>query len=162
MKRRVIAILLFALCLSSFVSCSDEPEVDMSYRHTYCEIAFDLPIDYADMPSDTFDALFTNGQATVGITRLSFAGIEGDDLDGSMFPDTVARKYAEKNELDVTFTDKTDHTYFEYRDGGYYNLIAFYRSKYAHFIVRFTCTTEKEGEYAQDFVRFAAEARFTQ
>ena len=162
MKRIVISILIFALSVPFFVACSDEPEVDMSYRHAYCEIAFDLPQNYTEMPSDTFDALFTNGQATVGITRLSFVGVEGDDLDGSMFPDKVARKYAEKNSLDVSFTDKTDHTYFEYRDGGYYNLIAFYRSKYAHFIVRFTCTEEKESVYAKEFERFASDAIFTQ
>ncbi len=160
--RRIFSLAFVALMIFSFVACSDEDEIDMSYRHTYCEIALDLPTSYAEAESDSYDALFTNGEAYVGISRLSFLGIENDDLDGSMFPDTVSRKYAESNGLDVEISDKDEYSYFVYTDSGYYNLIAFYRSKYAHFIVRFVCIEEKTEKFASDFLRYASEVKFTQ
>lgn len=160
--RRIFSLILFVLMLFSLFACSDEEEIDMSYRHTYCEMALNLPHSYTEAQSDSYDALFTNGEAYVGISRLSFAGIENDDLDGSMFPDVVARKYAESNALDVEISDKEEFSYFVYNDSGYYNLIAFYRSKYAHFIVRFVCIEEKTEKFASDFLRYASEVKFTQ
>ena len=159
--RRGIAFLVSLVLAISLFSCS-EPDVDMTYRHEYCELALNLPTSYTEGKSDSFDVIFTNGEAVVGIQRLSFQGVENDDLDGSMFPEKVARKYAEKNALEVEITDKEDHSYFTYTDGAYYNLIAFYRSKYAHFIVRFMCIEEKENIYSADFLRFSSEAKFTQ
>ncbi|MBR2466969.1 MAG: hypothetical protein IKB38_08610 [Clostridia bacterium] len=160
--KSIFSLALAALILFSFVACGDGEDADMSYRHTYCEIALDLPTSYVEVESDSYDALFTSGEAYVGISRLSFAGIENDDLDGSMFPDTVARKYAQSNGLDVEISDKDEYSYFVYNDSGYYNLIAFYRSKYAHFIVRFVCIEEKTDKFSSDFLRYAAGAKFTQ
>lgn len=165
MKKRYafpVLILSIVWMLSALLtSCGDE-QTDMSYRHRYCELALNLPQSYAELTSDSFDAFFSTGEAFVGISRLTFQGLEGDDLDGSMFPDEVARRYAQKNSMDVAVVDAEGYSYFIYFEGGYYNLISFYRSKYAHFIVRFMCSEEKEVKYSADFLKYASEAKFIQ
>lgn len=158
-KRYSLTFMIFLMLAAAFVSCENE-KTDMSYRHTYCELALNLPQSYIELEGGDFDAFFSTGEAFVGVSRLTFQGIEGDDLDGSMFPDEVARKYAERNDLDVTVVDASAFSYFVYIEGGYYNLMAFYRSKYAHFIVRFMCAEEKEDKYSSEFLKYASEAKF--
>lgn len=160
-KKRAVTVCIFFLFAALFFSCGEEP-TDMSYRHKYCELALNLPQSYVEMESDSFDAFFSTGEAFIGVSRLTFQGIEGDDLDGSMFPDEVARKYAQKNSLDVSVVDCEGYSYFVYTEGGYYNVISFYRSKYAHFIVRFMCIEEKKDRFASDFLKYASTAKFIQ
>ncbi len=159
LKKTLIFLLTLAVALA-FSSCDDEKDKDSGYRYTYTEIAFDLPYDYTEAKSDSFDAFFTNGEAFIGVSRLSFAGVENDDLDGSMYPDKVAEKYAEKNSLDVTIENRETYSYFAYSDGGYFSVIAFYRSKYAHFIVKFMCIEEQRGEFESEFLKYADGAKF--
>ncbi len=158
--KKVLILALALVCALGAVSCNEKTE-NTGYRYSYAELAFDLPLNYADMKSDSFDALFTNGEAFIGVSRLSFYGVENDDLDGSMFPETVAEKYAQKNSLDVEIEVRESFAYFSYSEGGYFNFMAFYRSKYAHFIVRFTCIDEKSERYEPLFLKYAEEARFT-
>ena len=162
MMRRVILLVLAAILVFSLFSCGKDNEKS-EYLHTYCEIAFDLPISFISVESQEFDALFTDGEAFLGITRLSFVATDNSGvLNGSMFPDAVARSYAESQDIDVNIIDEESYSYFVCTEGGYYNQFVFYRSKYAHFVVRFMCASEKESKYAKAFMKYAREAIFTQ
>ncbi len=162
----MLKIIMRSVCIlllgASLISCGKEDVQATGYQYSYAEIAFDLPSDYIKIENETFDAFYTNRTAFVGISRLSFYAVNSDDLDGSMFPETVAEKYAQKNSMDVDIIISEFYSYFTYNDSGYFNLFAFYRSKYAHFIVRFMCPEDNEHTYKSEFIRCASSAIFTQ
>ncbi len=159
--RKILTLILTACVMIFFVACGDDEDIKTEYRHTYAEMALNLPPDYKEMQNDKFDALFTNEEAYVCVSRFSFAGVESDELDASMFPDEVARKYADTNSLSVDIIDYSDYSCFAYTADGYYNLFAFYRSKYAHFVIRFMCVEEKTEKFSPDFFKYASELIFT-
>lgn len=160
---RFFVIAFTVSVLISSVSCSSDEDTEPYYPH-HCELALTIPDSYKQKESEDFDAFFSNGEAGVAITRLTFAGPVNDDLEPSMFPSEVARKYAEKNGLSalVTVFDEESYSYFSVSSGGYYTLYSFYRSRYAHFIVSYTCREEKIKQYSGEFLKYASEAYFTE
>ncbi len=158
--KKVLAFAIALLCAMGLSSCLEDRE-NTGYRYSYAEIAFDLPFSYTEIKSDSFDALFTNGEGFVGISRISFYGTENDDLDGSMFPETVAQKYADKNSINADIEVRDAYAYFSYSEDGYFSIIAFYRSKYAHFIVRLMSIDEKREIYEPEFLKYIDGAKFT-
>lgn len=168
MKNGRIALVLLLLCMTfGAVSCSLDREVSEYYPH-HCELALTIPNTFAQFESSDFDAAFTDGYCVVGMVRISYAAAVKDGIPATLDPKQFAQYYmtlaeAEDPTLgiyDIYVTD--DVPYYTYLKDGYFYMPTFYCSKYAYFVVMYTCAEERAAEYTDDFIKYASEAYFTE
>lgn len=153
MKRYAIAILAVLTLISTLCSCSRE------VGREYCEFGISLPKEYKEQDSGgSFDAAYSNGEAVVGITRISFEAAVLDGIPATLSPLKFAELYKERTDRDwcrvILLGDVPYITYPSSSDSGkvYTYLIGFYRTPYAYFTVTFV-TEEKNGEkYQEEFL----------
>ena len=155
MLKKTLSLTLVLLSLF-FVSCSKE--------HTYAEFTLTAPRDYDEYDSGgAYDLAFTDGQATVGVHRISFVTAEKTGLDISFTPGDFARFFMEKAGVDSLIQTEKGipfYTYFQTVGGKkYYYLAAFYRTEGAYFTV--TCMVEESRaiSYIDEFKEIITSAK---
>ena len=139
--KKPISIFILLLLLSPLfllVSCTED--------HTYAEFTLSAPRDYDEYDATgEYDLAFTDGYATVGLTRISLVTAEQTGLDISYSPGDFAAFFMEKAGIDSKLQTEDGipyYTYFQNVYGKkYYYLAAFYRTEGAYFTV--TCMVEE-------------------
>lgn len=158
--KRSLALLLVALISLSLLSC-DEDEPMLSHA----ELRMPLTEGYSETESDVYDALYSNGRYMIALTRISFvAGMLGEGIPETLTDVEFAELYLEKCSRDAEIlTDGV--TYVEYSDVSgsdeFYYLEAFYRSRYAYFVILFVSDAALAGVARTDFLDFAKSVYFT-
>lgn len=159
LKRTLHLFLSVALLLSvalSLLSCDREL--------AHAEIILTLPSEYREIDSDRFDVAATNGTASVGVARISFAAAVEQGIS-----DTYSQlQFAEYFKL-ISGKDGEVYTYsgipyFTYTDstGGdeMFCTATFYRTPYAYFYVLYAVPASEERYYRDAFLEYAAGVKF--
>ncbi len=155
--KKLLAAILAALTVLALFSCSDEP-----YGHA--ELVLDLPDEYEKIELENFDAAYQTDISVVGIVRISFNAAFNNGIPDTLMPDKFGEFYMKNVGRDVDIETRGDIAYCEYTDelGGVkqFYVSAFFRSKYAYFIVMFACPEEFSEEMRPLFLSYADGAVF--
>ena len=113
----------------------------------------------------TFDAAYTDRCAVIGLIRLSFDAAIDDGIIETYSPEAFARYYKKRIDKDyATVEFRGDVPYIVYTDDGdgsldeYTYLAAFYRTRYAYFVLTCLVPSEKFSDYTEEFLSIAASA----
>ena len=148
--KRFFALFLLVASLLFVTSCKD-------VRAGWCELWLVFPHSYEKIETDgSFDAAYSDGEAVVGITRMSFEAAIDDGIPTTLTPLRFAEEYKSRVGLDdYTVKERGDVPYLVYYtredDGIYTHLASFYKSYYAYFAVTFVCKSDVEDSYLEDF-----------
>ncbi len=156
-KKLLAIILLLATCLAA-ASCDGE----VVYGHAELEIA--LPEDFREFEAESFDAAYTDGQALVGILRISYDASFNEGVPDFLTPEQFARFYktATKREAEIALHGATPYYEYTEKQDGVENayLASFYRSKYAYFAVVFATPKLFYGELKSEFLSYTESVIF--
>ena len=155
MKKRLISLLLAVISILSLVSCKT--------REGYLELGLDIPEAYEKQSlEDTFDAAYTDGVSVIGIARLSFEAAIDDGIVETLSPEGFAKYYRQRiGKEDAALTIAGDVPYIVYEGGEeekYTYLVAFYRSRYAYFVVTFATGSEYFSSCRAEYIEIATSA----
>ncbi len=161
MKRSILKLSSLALAalllMSLFISCGEQ-----IYGHA--ELRIDLPSDYSEYEAQGFDSSYVSGTSIVGILRISFEAGLTQGIADTYMPREFAEFYLEKLGRDATVEMLGDAAYYQYTDYGetenYYYLSAFYRSKYAYFVILFACPEDEFKTQQPAFFEYAKSVVF--
>ena len=155
MRRALILLLLFCLCLSLF-SCGE--------NYGYLELRLEMPRAYETAEAEgSFDRAYSDGRAVIGITRLSFEAAIDDGIIETYTPEAFAKYYKkriDKSHLEVYERGEVPYIiYTEQKDGvSYFYQCSFYRTKYAYFVVVAVCREDLSEMYSEEFLDIASSA----
>ena len=155
MRRALMLLLLFCLCLSLF-SCGED--------YGYLELRLEMPKAYESADAEgSFDAAYSDGRAVIGITRLSFEAAIDDGIIETYTPKAFAKYYKKrigKENLEIYENGDVPYIlYTEQKDGvSYFYQCSFYRTKYAYFVVVAVCREDFSDMYSEEFLEIAKSA----
>ena len=155
MRKIFFLILIASLLLLS--SCGTE-------KFTYCELRLPLGSEFRSEESDGFDATYTDGDATVFVTRISFEAAFADGIPDTYSPLAFARFYQLNNSHEGLEIDTSSHVpRYSYTgsdgEATLFMMHTFYRTPYAYFVVTYSCDEGLMTEYEDDFIRCADGAK---
>lgn len=150
---RISALLLLLAMLVCTVGCAKTRE------HIHCELGISLPREYEKVDIEQYDLAMSNGEAIVGLMRLSFEAALGEGIYSTHSPYAFAELYTVILGMeDTTVEEHGDVPYFTYTrqssGGDYFYMATFYRTHYAYFIITFICPLELEGGYRVNFLSY--------
>ena len=158
MLKRVLALFLSVFVFLSVISCEKE---DFSH----CEMTVPLTDKFERIYSESFDAAFSDGVLSVALLRISFEAAELDGIPISMSSEKFARFWLQNSGryADVFLHNGVDCA--EYKDtenGALYSTVsAFYRSKYAYFVLIFTVNEFDFESYRDSIYEYISGVYFT-
>ena len=128
--------------------------------YTHCELTLPLAEEYERVASESFDAVFSDGTATVYMTRISFDAAFADGIPDTYSALELARFYRLNNahtDLEInTASHVPRYSYFgSDGDETVFMMHTFYRTPYAYFIITYSAPASLISEYENDFVRYA-------
>ena len=142
--KKISTVFLLIISTLLLASCGED--------FSHCELALPLSSDYRRADGgEGFDAVFTNGEAVVGMIRISFAAGFNQGIQETMSSYEFARFWKNKIGRDTEVMTDIKTPYYTYRENGYFYLCAFYRTPDAYFVVIFSCASEIEGRYIENF-----------
>ncbi len=152
MLKRILIILTLAATLITCVGCSDET----LYGH--CELVIPLTDDYYEVSEPNFDISYSNGVYGIAITRISYVAALSSGLPETMTSADFGEYWLKENSRIANIIND-EITYTEYSDGegdeeSFY-LVAFYRTRYAYFVVMFVADATREDTGRAEFLSFA-------
>lgn len=157
MLKKLLALFLSVLLLLFSVSCGK----DTVYSHA--ELIIGLDSDFKEVENRDFDVTYSNGKYMVAVVRISYVAGMLDGIPETMTPLEFGELWLERC-MRVATVMSGEITYTEYYsgigDGEHYYLEAFYRSKYAYFVVLFATLSKNQAEGRADFIRYAKSVRF--
>ena len=163
MKKIISALLLCVLAFSLF-SCSSAKDF------THAEYTITLPGEYYNTTSAgvagdfQYDLVMTNGEAYVGVSRLSFVVASQTGIDITLTPGDFAEYCMALSGTDSVVKQHGDAYYYVYYEieGGvkYMLLLAFHRSPNAYFTTVFTVKADSERRYISEFLDYADSVKF--
>ena len=157
-KRAISLLLVLTAVLTLLVSCSDERDF------THCEITLTLPKDFKERESENFDLLVSNGEAFIGISRITFIAGFNQGI-----PETYTAKqfasffmYNSGKEAELyTYGDVPYYSYIEESGSKtLYCLATFYRTRYAYIYVLYSTEESKESKWREQFLSYATSVSF--
>lgn len=156
-----IAFLLCFLLAFSFFSCSG----NQTNPYSHCEYNLSLPNNFYKIENPQFDVSFTNGKEYVAILRISYAAAIKSGIPETYTADEFGLYWLKECDRSCDMLKFEDVDYCDYvetvNDEEFFYLAAFYRSKHAYFVVLFS-SSNKDAETSKDvFLRYAADAYFT-
>ena len=155
MIKRISAILISALLITSLISCGGDGK-----GFSHAELAVPLPDSFYETEEENFDAAFTDGESIVTIVRISFDAALAEGIVGSLTPTEFGRYWVKKCGRGVGIQHSNGVSYCVYRDGlGYFYLESFFRSEYAYFVVLFAGNEEREEILTTEFLSYASGIR---
>ena len=134
--RRALSLLLILVLLLSLTSCSDEVHAQ------HCELGIVLPKDFMEIDTDaSFDLAYSDGDAVVGLTRLSFDAVFESGIPATVSVRELAELYQASHGVKHIIYAYGDTVYYSYtveRDGAVYIYMpTFYKTPYAFFVITF-------------------------
>ena len=158
MCKRLTAFLLFACLVFSLFSCGGE---DFSH----CEITLALTEDFKSIETEDFDAAYSDGNLSVAIIRISFVAAVNDGISDTLSSSQFASFWLEKcgRDCEVTLYGGVDTAQYTdlVSDEAYTTVSAFYRSKYAYFVVLYTVRSSAFDSYRDSIYEYISGAYFT-
>ena len=157
MLKRMLSAFLVVLTL---FLCSCEKET-----FSHCEMTIPLDESFERIDLEGFDAAFSDGLLSVALTRISFDAAVNNGIPDTLSSNQFARFWLIECGRDVEPTLYGGVDCAEYTDvmGGisYTTVGAFYRSKYAYFIVVFTTESSTFDVYRESVYRYLSGVYFT-
>lgn len=158
MIKKIISAFLALLLCFSFASCSDEPV------YSHCELTIPLPNSFSKIENQDFDVTYTDGETAVAILRISFEAGLNSGISNLMSASEFGEYWLERCEREASIV-KGSTVYCEYYEtqGSHeqYYLEAFYRSKYAYFVVLFATAAENREKNVGKYREYADGVIFT-
>lgn len=141
------------------MSCSNE----RSFNH--CELYITLNEDFADVgSSNNFDLLLSNGDVSVGISRMTFSAAYDNGIPDTLTDKAFAEYFLKESGKELTVYTRDGVPYFSYTEAlgerEYYCVATFYRSLYAYFLVLYSTDAELSDTWREDFLKFATGVHF--
>ena len=160
MFKRIFALLCsIALCFS-FISCSR----NNGAKYSHCEFVIPLTEDFYKVENKDFDVSDSTGDYAVAILRISFVAGINEGIPETLTPYEFGRFWVEKCDR-VAYVNDGELAYCEYYDASgvreLYYLEAFFRSRYAYFVVLFAADSEKDDSARSAFLDYASGVYFT-
>ncbi len=156
LKRFAFLAVILAVCLGS-VACSDER------RFTHAELVLPLDGGYEEIESADFDKAYTNGAYVVTVLRISYVAAMTDGIAETLSAPEFAELWLERCDRSANVI-KNPITHCEYYDsdgvGEHFYFEAFYRSKYAYFVILFAADSDAEDAAREEFMRYAENLYF--
>ncbi len=149
--KNTCALLVLVSVFVSIVGCSRYVE------YSHCELAITMPREYEQVDIDEFDLALSNGEAIVGMIRLSFEAAVQEGINSTHSPESFAELYTLMiGREDVEIMQHGDVPYFTYTREGesadYFYMQTFYRTHHAYFIISFICPLTLESGYRVEFL----------
>ena len=157
-KSAVSLLIVFSVLLT-LIGCGNG-----KIRCSYAELAFDLPKSFEPYTEaeDSFDAAFYDGETVMGMLRISFVAGYDNGIPDTLSPEKFAKYYMNKIERTGDIDVRGDVPYFIYynTEGGvtYFYLAAFYRTRYAYFVVSFITEAKNEYKNTEKYLEYASGA----
>ena len=162
--KRIVTVALLCVLIYSLFSCSGANDF------THAEYTITLPGEYYTTTSGSaagdfeYDLVMTNGEAYVGVSRLSFVTASQTGIDITLTPGDFAEYCMELSGTDSVVKQHGDAYYYVYYEerGGvkYMLLLAFHRSPNAYFTTVFTVKADAERRYISEFLEYADSVKF--
>ena len=157
-KRTVSLFLMLITVATLLVSCSDERDF------THCEITLTLPKDFKERESENFDLLISNGEATVGVSRITFIAGFNQGIPETYTAKQFASFFMYHSGKSKELYNYGGVPYYSYTEESgaktLYCLATFYRTRYAYIYVLYSTDASKESEWRESFLKCAATAVF--
>ena len=158
MIKRVFVLLLTVLLSLSFVSCEEEN------KYSHCELILPLTNDYKSIENEDFDVTYSNGKSIVAALRISFVAGMNEGIPETMTALEFRDFWLDKLGREAILFD-ADVPYCEYYDGDEggetFYLEAFFRSRYAYFVVLFATSARNEESGRAEFLSYVDKVKFT-
>ncbi len=149
-KKRIILTVISLLLLVSIFACGKDE------LPGHAELVIPLPDGYREFEAEDFDAAYENDGAVVGIVRISFEAGFASGIPETLMPEDFAEFYMKKVGRDEAIQLSGTVPYYQYIDTdgveNVYELVSFYRSKYAYFIIFFACPESGYEERKLEFL----------
>ena len=162
--KKIISAALLCIIIFSLFSCSRTNDF------THAEYTITLPGDYYRTASNgvagdfEYDLVMTNGEAYVGVSRLSFVVASQTGIDITLTPGDYAEYCMALSGTDSVVKQHADVYYYVcYQMQGaekYMLLLAFHRSPNAYFTTVFTVRADAERRYISEFLDYADSVKF--
>lgn len=162
--KRIVTVALLCVLIYSLFSCSGANDF------THAEYTITLPGEYYTTTSGSaagdfeYDLVMTNGEAYVGVSRLSFVTASQTGIDITLTPGDFAEYCMALSGADSVVKQHGDAYYYVYYEetGGvkYMLLLAFHRSPNAYFTTVFTVKADAERRYISEFLEYADSVKF--
>ena len=162
--KRIVTVALLCVLIYSLFSCSGANDF------THAEYTITLPGEYYTTTSGSaagdfeYDLVMTNGEAYVGVSRLSFVTASQTGIDITLTPGDFAEYCMALSGTDSVVKQHGDAYYYVYYEeaGGvkYMLLLAFHRSPNAYFTTVFTVKADAERRYISEFLEYADSVKF--
>ena len=159
MYKRIFFLLVIIAVSFQVVSCGDGDK-----PVAYCEMRIPLEDGFYSVENENFDATYTNGKYLVAILRISFVAGIGEGIPETLTPYEFGEFWLDKCERYANMISD-GVAYCEYYDTEgdteHFYLEAFYRSRYAYFVVLFGTDSARESDGRVDFLSYAQGVYFT-
>ena len=157
MIKRLFALILTIVLALSIVSCEEK------HKYAHCELILPLTSDYQRVENENFDVAYSNGKNMVAVLRISFVAGMNEGIPETMTTVEFRDFWLDKLDREAILADG-EITYCEYYDGEAenetYYLEAFYRSKYAYFVVLFATNARREEDGRREFLSYTEKVKF--
>ena len=159
MIKKTVSVFLVLLLCFSFTSCRGGETV-----YSHCELTIPLSNDFSEIENENFDVTYTDGETVVAIVRISFKAGLSSGISNLMSAHEFGEYWLERCGRDASIV-KGSAVYCEYYEtqGAHeqYYLEAFYRSKYAYFVVLFATAAENREKNLGKYLEYAEGVKFT-
>ena len=158
-RRTLLTLCSILLVISLITSCSDYK----TFNH--CELYIRLPSEFEDVgATDSFDLLMSNGDVSVGVSRMSFGAAYENGIPDTLTDKAFAEYFLMQSGKVLTVYTRDGVPYFSYTeelDGNeYYCVATFYRSLYAYFLVLYSTDAHLSEVWREPFLEFATDVTF--
>ncbi len=131
MIKRALALLLLSVLV--LTSCASEPE----YPYSHAELVLPLTEEFYAVEDKSYDAAFTDGEITVAAIRVSFAAALETGIPDTLSAKHFARYWLIETGHSTDVAEYMDIAYTDYTVDDAYHMVAFYRTRYAYFVILF-------------------------
>ncbi len=151
MIKRVLCLFLTAVLSLSVISC------EKKHKYSHCELVLPLTSDYQRVENENFDVAYSNGKSMVAALRISFVAGMNEGIPETLTTVEFRDLWLDRLNREAILFDE-EITYCEYYDGEdeneIYYLEAFYRSRYAYFVVLFATNVRNEENGRREFLSY--------
>ena len=158
LKRIFASLVMLSLLIPTLTSCGEK-------TFSHAELYMTLPSSFDAVESAEYDLALTDGEATVGLMRISLVAAMESGIRDTYSPKDFAEFMRDESNIDSEVYTYKDIPYYTVAasSGGrdFYSLYTFYRSKSAYFVIVFTAPKDREEEWREKFLGFADTVNFT-
>ncbi len=135
MKRVTAILMLLVLILTS---CTQEQP--LPYSHA--ELVLPLDESFVDTEDENYDIAYTDGEITVAALRISFEAANLTGITDKLSEEHFARYWLNETGHPMQTGEHEGIVCSDYTVNDIYHMVAFYRSRYAYFVVLFAASND--------------------